>query len=663
MPLFHEFNLMAAFALLLLWAVGGRLIALRAFELEAAERPLVGLALGMVLSTWLTNFVARWTAIGPATWISAGVTLAFGLALAYPRLRQAPARPSIQVGRWLAFLALALLFTLIGRGLAIFDDYQNLPFLSRIAAGDLPPHFPFDAGSRLGYHYFLLLLASEWMGAARALPWAALDLARGTTMALTFLLVGQFALRLTRKPVVEWAAVGFSALAGGTRWLMLFLPVALMAHLSDSIELIGSGVRTGANLAEALIAPWSLVGDGPIAIPFAFASGVFPPRILALSGTGVGSLLVIILIVLTGDRVRSAMGWGVISLLFASLALLSEPAFGLLLIGVLAVVGARMLRERPVRLSPPSGGWLLAIAAAAALAAVQGGLLTELALRVLNGPSGQASYYDVAFRLVWPPAVVSSHLGVLPLTSPLGLLAALLEFGPIVLAFPLVLAHGLRAWKEGRQAEAALAAGGLVSLAMVLVRYSGVAGPTATTRLYGLFGEACLIFAVPLGWRWLEGRRGGVQAAGALAALAAVFGGLVVLGSQLVAVPRPVASYFLTDLDAQMYRRHWNALPADAVVFDPTPSRAVTVLGRVVESQADLSGPTEEFTLLADDPDPSRLSAAGFDFLYADRAYWDRHSATLADDCLVWVDEAVDIHSATGDVGDFRRLVDLRGCR
>ncbi len=663
MPLFHEFNVLPALMLLLVWAVGGWLIALRLFELGRGERPLVGLGLGMTLSTWLTNFVARGLGIGLAAWISAGVVVAFGLALAFPLLPRMRPPFDVRPGRLLSLIMLALLFTLVGRGLAIFDDYQNLPFLSRIAAGDIPPHFPFDPEIRLGYHYFLLLLAAQWIGAAGALPWAALDLARGVTMALAVLLIGLLAFRLTRKPMAEMAAVGFGALAGGSRWMLLFLPVALAARLSNSIDLLGSGARTGENLSEALLRHWSLNGDGPIPFPFAYASGVYPPRILALSGVGVAPLLIVMLLVLTADRVRSPWGWGVIAILLASLALLSEPTYVLLLVGMLVVVGTRLLLGRSRCRSAVSLWWAAAAVVSVLMAGIQGGMMTEVALRLVNSPAGRGTYYDVTFQLSWPPTVISSHLGDLPLTRFFGLLSAFFEFGPMVLAFPLVIAHGLSAWKEGRQGEAGLVLAGLLSLGMVFVRYAGVAGPTATTRLYGLFGDVCLIYAVPLVWRWLEGRGTTAQAAGALMGLAAVFSGLVLLGIQFVAVPKPVASYFLDDLDAQMFRRHWNTLPSDSMVFDPLPARAVTVFGRAIEAQVDLSGPTDEYRRLAEAPDPSRLRAAGFEFVYADRAYWLRHRHELSAECVVVVDEVLDILSATGEVGDFRRLADLRACR
>jgi hypothetical protein len=138
--------------------------------------------------------------------------------------------------------------------------------------------------------------------------------------------------------------------------------------------------------------------------------------------------------------------------------------------------------------------------------------------------------------------------------------------------------------------------------------------------------------------------------------------GVALFSVQLTAVPVPVASYFLTDLDVQMYRRQWDRLPAEAVVFDPLPRRAATVFGRVVDSQLDLASVTDEFARLVEDPEPGRLHTAGFDFLYADREYWESRGDVLSAACVQWVDEVSDIDSVTGQVADYRRLADLRAC-
>jgi hypothetical protein len=232
----------------------------------------------------------------------------------------------------------------------------------------------------------------------------------------------------------------------------------------------------------------------------------------------------------------------------------------------------------------------------------------------------------------------------------------------LVLAAPLVAAWFVRVLRQSRWLEGSVILAGAMSLFMPLVRYSGNAGATATTRLYNMFIDVCLAYAVPLSWPLLTGSRRAVRMLVAGAGLAATLSGMALFSIQLTAVPVPVASYFLTDLDVQMYRRQWDMLPAQSMVFDPLPRRAATILGRVVDSQADLSAVTDEYARLVEEPDPGRVHAAGFDFLYADRGYWQRHRQLLSADCVRLVDEVVDTDSSTGEVRDDRRLADLRAC-
>jgi hypothetical protein len=323
----------------------------------------------------------------------------------------------------------------------------------------------------------------------------------------------------------------------------------------------------------------------------------------------------------------------------------------------------QLLKGRIVRLPSRLAWWGGTALAACVIAALQGGLLAELAEALMNGASRSVSYYEVTFHLNWPPTVISSHLGNLSLLNPYQLLVAFLEFGPLVLAAPLVGVWLIRILREGRWLEGSVILAGALSLFMPLVRYSGNAGPTATTRLYNMFIDVCLAYAVPLAWGLLTGRRRAVRILVVGAGIAATLSGVALFSIQLTAVPVPVASYFLTDLDVQMYRRQWDRLPAQAVVFDPLPRRAATVLGRVVDSQIDLAQVTGEYARLVEDPEPGRVHDAGFDFLYADRGYWEGHEEQLSAACVQLVDVVVDVDSATGEVADYRRLADLRACR
>ncbi len=662
MYLYHEVNWLPLLGLLALWGAGGWLVAARLFELEPEERSLIGFGLGLTLSTWLANLLAHVLPVAISTWGAAAATLGVGVLLAAPIRRQLRGMLALTWGQWGLLLGLSLLFTLINRGLAVLDDYQNLPLLSRIAAGDVPPHFPLAQDVRLGYHYFLLLVGAQFLHAAGAAPWVALDMARGLTLALTVLLIGLLSYRMTRSYLAYLAGALYGALAGGARWLLLLLPPALIPRLSATVQLIGSGAQSGSSLAEALMKPWALLGDGPMPFPFAYASGVNAPLVMALSGYGSGPMLVLLLLILLGSRVRAKASWAVVSILLASLALLAEHKFVFLVSAAGILVVWQVVRARSWRVASVLALWAGAVLAACVLAALQGGMLAEMAESLVNGSQGEVSYYQVSFRPIWPPTVISSHLGELSLTDPSQLLVAFLEFGPGLLAAPLIVAWGIDRFKQGKWLELSVLVAGGLSLFMPWFRYSGNAGPTATTRLYGMFTDICLIYAVPLSWRLLSGSGRGAKMLVVGTGIAATLGGVALFSTQLIAVPSPVASYFLSSLDAQMTRNHWDALPPQAMVFDVDPYRSVTIFGRLVDSSVGLYELTPEYEQLIARPDPGRIHAAGFDYLYADREYWEAHAELSAAECVRLVDEVVDIYADTGEQGDYRRLVDLRAC-
>jgi len=61
----------------------------------------------------------------------------------------------------------------MNRGLAILDDYHNLPLVSMIAAGDVPPHFYLNPTNRLAYHYGLHLFSGSLVQQGGLFPWSA----------------------------------------------------------------------------------------------------------------------------------------------------------------------------------------------------------------------------------------------------------------------------------------------------------------------------------------------------------------------------------------------------------------------------------------------------------------------------------------------------------
>ncbi len=109
-----------------------------------------------------------------------------------------------------------------------------------------------------------------------------------------------------------------------------------------------------------------------------------------------------------------------------------------------------------------------------------------------------------------------------------------------------------------------------------------------------------------------------------------------------------------------MTRAYWNRLDAGAIVFDPIPYRAPTVLGRATDSNLTWYESKPAWTALRAAPEPVKLREAGFSYAYLDNGYWDGLPAqiqqALSGGCVRTIGEVSD------NQGNFRRLLDIRGC-
>ncbi len=666
MYLFSELQILPLVLLFFLWGVGGWLLAARWFDLESHERGLVGFGLGLVIATWLGNFLARFLPMALAFWSAALFTLLLGLFAAWPLNRDLfLEQPKIQWTKWLLFIVLIVVFTLIGRGLGMLDDFQNLPTISLMATGDIPPHLPGAPDVRYGYHYFLILLGVQFMRIASAPPWVALDLARGLTLALAILLVGLLAWRVTRNRAVAWTSAAFFTFASGTRWLLLLLPGALLTRMSSGITLIGSGRDTAPNLFDGLSRYWEVAGSGPIPFPFAFVNGVNPPMLMAHNGYGVSAGLIMLLLLLAADRQKTRKAGIPLTILLASLALANEVDFVLLLLGGVLVAILWIAKNKTIR--PPRSTWLWipVLVLAGIFVAIQGGMATEtLRARLFPAAAQATSYFKVGF-FVASPAVISSHLGKLSLLDPIQLLAALFEVGPVVLVLPLILIWGYKAWRAEKWFEAALLFSAVPSLLSIFVQYSGNAGITATTRLLSNLFFACKVLGIPLLWLWLQNQPEWKHTLAYGLTAVAMFAGIVLFAIELIAIPRPVYTDFITDMDARFYQTYWDRLsPPSAWVLDPETSRAPTLFGRQANSLINWGVTTPDYQALLEDPDPYTLNLAGYRYVYADKEYWKQYDAQLGQPCVKVLKTVEGVKEAHGGmVPDFRRLADVSECK
>jgi hypothetical protein len=546
----------------------------------------------------------------------------------------------------------------------MFDDYQNLPVTSILAAGIFPPPFVLDPNVDFGYHYFTLLFAAQSMRVAGLEPWSALDLARGVLFGMGIVLAGMWINRITHNRMAGLCGAIIYMFGMGTRWLMLLLPAGILARISDSVAMIGSGRSTAPTFASAMTANWAVEGSGPMTIPFAFSNGIFYPPIMFHNGTAMAPMLIIFCLLLTATRINGWRGWLLVGILMSALGLLVEVpvVMSLIIWGLMAAAWA--IHHRSLRLPKKLISWLVVAGTSTLVILLQGGVLTSAFWGMvgrLTGATTSSGYFTLSFPFKFPPAVISAHLGSLSFFNPFQLLAAIFETGPILLVFPLVCIWGWKAYRSGSWYLTNFVWAGLISVVFFFFEYTGSAGISATTRLQGMVITDCQVFLVPLAWIWLSRKSVTWKTLGGVTAAVMCFGGVVLFGLQLVAIQRPIYADWLDALDDRVYEEYWDRLEKDALVFDPIASRPATILARLTDSHVTWYQAKPEWQKMVDNPNPFTLRQWGFTYAYIDRNYWrdlsPQAQKALQDPCVVKIKE----YKSRQD--DFRQLLDLKACK
>lgn len=661
----REFQLLQIVLYLLLsisWGIGGWLLVVRLFSFKQRERLLAGIAAGWFLSISLTNLLAQLIPLDYAFAISSlGIFLA-GILFNFRSHRFDFQWNDFQAWPQLIWLeGLTVVFELIQRGLALFDEFLHLPLVSVLAAGDIPPHFPVNPTMQFAYHYGIQLWAATLVRMASFTPWAAFDLAKAFSLAFTFILAWLWVRRWTRSGILAGLGSGLIGLGGGALWLLLLLPPGIALALTSTTQLVNAAADSGPNIMAAMISPWVLEGGGPFPFPFAYVNGLFSSVIFYYGSSAAFPFLMALWLLLAASRPRLHWAGGVVlGVILACLALVSESLFGPLWVSIALVAIIQIFRNKP-RPWGSVGPWLIALGLSALLSITQGGYITVVFQNVLQAAQGvhlNAAYTE-HFSLRWPPGIFSQKLGVLSFSDPRQVVLLLMEIGPVILVVPLVAYLTVRWYKRGNYLLAGLGGASFISLLFpAIVEYSV---DPSMTRFPQMGIWLWLTLSIPGLIYWLHRSKGVGQTVLGLGAFVTTFSGFILLGVMLISIQVPQYSNGIQTVDVQASQLFWNKLPLRSQVLDSYSSRAVVVFGRGVRSNQSTYQRLPEYSALIASPNPQAVLKAGFAFVYMNKTWWESLWPSIRSSY-----KQPCVHLAgewQGYQGDFRRLYDISRCQ
>ena len=651
-----------------LWTMGGVWILRSAFSLNEKDILIPGMGLGLIIETWFADLLARLLSVPIAFWIAAILVFLIGFCLVFRFHRDHIKELSsfkISISQIVVFAVLMYVFFSIAHGLDLYDDFKILPLVSIIASGKIPPQFPLDPSIVLNEYYFQYLIGAQIMRIGSLFPWTAMNLMRSFILSVFSITLGIWVYRLIKSKLAASLAVIFKLFASGVRWILLLLPASLIDQLDQHIQRTGSGLNSGTTLGTALISPWAAQGTGPFTYPFAFVNGFNPINILGLGRDNIGPLIIMIGL-LTFNKWKSRLpAIFVMVVLIASLGLMDEILTLYLLFGLFVAFIIKSIQIKKITFTKDILTWLLILTAGILFSSLQGGtiasLLTQFFQKVTGGMTSPDVYHQFIFNFVFPPAIVDAHFGQLSFFNPWQLLVLLLEIGPILFIIPYVIRWGLKSAKRERWFEAGFIFTSLASFIMFFFWVTATRVDTAFNRAQDSFIFVSEIYAIPIlfiifkrisdHWKVLVG----------VLFFASIFSGFVIFGLEMVASQKPVLSTFINELDAKIMSKYWGKLDSKYMVFDPDPSRGVTLFGKYTNSSTDWYDSSNFWKKISGNPELSTILDAGYGYVYMDQSsvngYGSPFIEELSSPCVKQLEYLNDYRWGS------RYLYDIRSCK
>jgi hypothetical protein len=651
-----------------LWVLGGWLIVSHAFKLRREERLITGIGTGFLLFIGFANLFAHVFRNAGAYWASTLLILAFGILIAW-RSKRRPWLDKADLKSWPQLLALGLLtwlFFAIQLGLGLFDDFEQLPMISIMGTGDIPPHFYLDPDFYFAYHYGLQVWAASLIKQARLLPWSAWDLTKAVAIALTAILGWVYVKRMTRNNVAGVLGSILLIFASGVRWLFLFLPYSILVRIQADLQLVNSATDIGSDFATVIASPMAMAGQGLVPFPFAYHNGIFTPVISVLGHSGaIPYVITLVLLLLMANAELGVPAMLVLSMIFGVMALGAENLFTFVWIALVIILFIVLIRKHKSMDKADRMQilyWMCVLVISAVLSAFQGGFITETVRGILGRLAGDVvaqSSNVYHFSLRWPPGLYTSHLGVLSLFKPLELLTLLIELGPVLLLGPMAIVYSIRCIKRGAWMPASLGIGGLLLILFPFFVTYGV--DRSTTRLPATGLWLWLVLCAPLLWRLAINRGKWIRNLVMIFFGLSIFGSLIIFGIQLTTMPNPQNTYFINPADARFAKMYYDQFPEGTQILDWKPFRAVTIFGRAVRAYESIYDPLPGWPDLIEDPTPEKVLEAGYQYIYMDDEWWKDISQSTRDvlefGCATYVGEPEYYKQSA------RWLIDLSGCR